>query len=132
MRTYHPDNHSRVGYQKMALGEVYRVTGDLERAEHYTVEAVETLRAIDTRVDFALDGEWQLANIYRDQGRFEEALPVYERLFAWHHANPSLDEAHMLEVTEDFRALLLLMDDHDRAAKITVPGSAKTTLTNRR
>merc|ERR1711991_1244634 len=66
-----------------SIGAVYKKTGDYENAEKYTLLAIKEKN--DSRFIF------NLATIYRDQGKINKAQELYEKVV---ESNPNFAEAY--------------------------------------
>jgi tetratricopeptide (TPR) repeat protein len=110
MRDAHPEEHGNVSYEKYSLAKVHRKRGQLDEAERLTRDAIEnwsnTIRAEDNQS--LLDGQWQLANIYRDQARYDKAAKIYARTFAAYEQEDHVSSDWARELADEYAAFLRL------------------------
>ena len=110
-----PDD-PRAGVNKLNLGDVHLQRGELDAAERLTLEALAIWnRKLNADHIFRCYGDWQLANVYREQGRYQEAEGIYAGAYGRLVDIRGKDDPDVKELAADYATLLRALDRNAEA-----------------
>ena len=110
-----PDD-PRVGVIKHNLGDVYLARGELETAERLLLEALAIWnRKLKPSHIYYSYGDWKLANVYREQGRYREAIAAYDKAYGTLVQTRGNEDADVIRLATDYARLLRMLDRHAEA-----------------
>ncbi len=122
MRAIHSEDHQDVAFAKMLSTHVLRKQGRLEEAESLAQQALASFEKLEGASNTLVpDGKWALANVYRDQGKYELAAPHYKAVFEFYQENPSPHLRDMQELTRDYRQFLVATGRSEQADALVTP-----------
>ena len=85
------------------LGTLSRKRGNLEAAQALLLRAVAGLRGgLPDDHEHRVVADWQLANVYRDLGRYDQAGPLYARAFAHWQAQRAAGDPALAAMAADY------------------------------
>ena len=106
----------RLGVVKHNLGDVYLARGELKTAERLLLEALAIWnRKLKPGHIYYSYGDWMLANVYREQGRYREALAAYDKAYGTLVQTRGDEDSDVIRLATDYARLLRILDRHAEA-----------------